>query len=265
MAFVRRVLVRCGRFCAAFTWWFIGVWSALAIYFTGPGPKLATGLLAAAVLALFWFARKEPLRIWRWFQTAWLDKRWTTFALVAATAVAIYYFGFVTPNTDVEWAPEQARHPVVEIDGDKVRVDGEDVVARIADLPGTPIVLLSVGESVYRVAASRGPSKGRYSLAADGRRYEVEALDERTRAIRQLSAATAGPSGPAPLVAPMPGLIVRINVAQGDQVKAGQGLVVMEAMKMENELRAVAAGTVKAIRVSPGTAVERGATLVELE
>ena len=153
----------------------------------------------------------------------------------------------------------------VEIDGDKVRVDGEDVVARIADLPGTPIVLLSVGESVYRVAASRGPSKVRYSLAADGRRYEVEALDERTRAIRQLSAATAGPSGPAPLVAPMPGLIVRINVAQGDQVKAGQGLVVMEAMKMENELRAVAAGTVKAIRVSPGTAVERGATLVELE
>ena len=153
----------------------------------------------------------------------------------------------------------------VDIDGDKVRVDGEEVAARIADLPGTPIVLLTIGESVYRMAASRGESKGRYALAADGRRYDAEALDERTRAIRELSAATAGPSGPAPLTAPMPGLIVRINVAPGDRVKAGQGLVVMEAMKMENELRAVSAGTVKAIRVTPGTAVERGATLVELE
>ena len=153
----------------------------------------------------------------------------------------------------------------VDIDGDKVRVDGDEVAARISDLPGTPIVLLTIGNSVYRVAASRGGSKGRYSLASDGRRYDAEALDERTRAIRELSAATAGPSGPAPLVAPMPGLIVRINVAQGDQVQAGQGLVVMEAMKMENELRAVAAGTVKAIRVTPGTAVERGTTLVELE
>jgi biotin carboxyl carrier protein len=153
----------------------------------------------------------------------------------------------------------------VDLDGDKVRVDGDEVAARISDLPGTPIVLLTIGNSVYRVAASRGPGKGRYSLASDGRRYDAEALDERTRAIRELSAATAGPSGPAPVVAPMPGLIVRINVAQGDRVQAGQGLVVMEAMKMENELRAVAAGTVKAIRVTPGTAVERGTTLVELE
>lgn len=83
---------------------------------------MATGLLAAAVLALFWFARSEPLRLWRWFHTAWLEKRWTTFALLAATAVAVYYFGFVKPDTNVEWAPEQARHPIVEIDGDKIHV-----------------------------------------------------------------------------------------------------------------------------------------------
>jgi len=63
----------------------------------------------------------------------------------------------------------------------------------------------------------------------------------------------------------MPGLIVRINVAVGDTVRAGQGLIVMEAMKMENELRAAAAGVVKAVRARPGTAVERGSVLVELE
>ncbi len=80
-----------------------------------------------------------------------------------------------------------------------------------------------------------------------------------------MSAAAKAPAGPSPLVAPMPGLVVRVTVQPGDVVAAGQGLVVMEAMKMENELRAPAAGTVKSVRVVPGTAIEKGAVLVELE
>jgi pyruvate carboxylase subunit B len=63
----------------------------------------------------------------------------------------------------------------------------------------------------------------------------------------------------------MPGLIVRINVVPGDTVEAGQGVVVMEAMKMENELRATSAGKVRSVDVAPGTAVEKGALLVSLE
>jgi biotin carboxyl carrier protein len=152
----------------------------------------------------------------------------------------------------------------IELDGDVVRVDGVAVHARLAELPGTPIVLLTVESEVHRVAVARGDTRGKYSLSLDGRRYAVEALDERTRAIRELSEATAAPAGPAPLIAPMPGLIVRVNVAPGDSVRAGQGLIVMEAMKMENELRATAAGVVKSVRATPGTAVERGAVLVEL-
>jgi pyruvate carboxylase subunit B len=62
----------------------------------------------------------------------------------------------------------------------------------------------------------------------------------------------------------MPGLVVRVNVKPGDQVEAGQPLVVMEAMKMENELRSTSAGIVKTIRIEPGAAVEKGAVLVEL-
>ena len=69
--------------------------------------------------------------------------------------------------------------------------------------------------------------------------YDVLTLDERTRAIRDLSAKSESRHrGPAPLKAPMPGLVVRIAVAVGDIVAAGQALVVVEAMKMENELRA---------------------------
>jgi len=71
--------------------------------------------------------------------------------------------------------------------------------------------------------------------------------------------------GPAPLLAPMPGMVVRVQVQVGDVVQPGQGLVVMEAMKMENELRATAPATVKAVIAQPGTAVEKGALLIELE
>ena len=63
----------------------------------------------------------------------------------------------------------------------------------------------------------------------------------------------------------MPGLIVRVNVNEGDRVRAGQGLVVMEAMKMENELRAAHDAAVRRILVKPGSAVEKGAILLELE
>jgi pyruvate carboxylase subunit B len=125
--------------------------------------------------------------------------------------------------------------------------------------------MVAVGDEVHRVVVRPGASRGLYTLWLDGYRFEVEALDERTRAIRELSGDAAGPTGPAPLKAPMPGLIVRINAQVGDMVQAGQGLVVMEAMKMENELRAQAAGRVKAIVVTPGTAVEKGALLMELE
>ena len=152
----------------------------------------------------------------------------------------------------------------VALDESGVHVDGEPVSAHLADVEGTPVRIVTIGDEVHRVVARRGAGRGRYTLWIDGFRFEVEALDERTRAIRELSGAGEGPAGPAPLKAPMPGLIVRVNVQPGDQVQAGQGLVVMEAMKMENELRAPAAGTVKAVAVTPGTAVEKGALLVEL-
>jgi biotin carboxyl carrier protein len=153
----------------------------------------------------------------------------------------------------------------VELTGEGVRVDGSPQVAHIADVSGTPIQLVTMGNAVHRVAVRRLGSRGRYALWIDGYRFDVEALDERTRAIRDLTAAAERSSGPVPLVAPMPGLVVRVDVKPGDQVPAGRGLIVMEAMKMENELRAPAAGTVKTVHVSPGTAVEKGTILVELE
>ncbi|HEX7120843.1 MAG TPA: biotin/lipoyl-containing protein [Gemmatimonadaceae bacterium] len=153
----------------------------------------------------------------------------------------------------------------VEVNGDTVRVDGETLEARLEVVDGTPMHVLRLGRATHRFVVQRGDAAGRYTLWTDGYRLEAEALDERTRAIRAMTASVAVDRGPAPLVAPMPGLIVRVNVQVGERVEPGQGLVVMEAMKMENELRASSGGIVAAIRVSTGLAVEKGAVLVELQ
>lgn len=162
---------------------------------------------------------------------------------------------------------------VVTVDGETVEVqlDGHTAVVGESELDveldeaeGTPIRLVTIDGVVNRVVVRRGDQRGQYALWLGGHRYEVEALDERMRAIRALTASSVS-LGPAPVLAPMPGLIVRVDVSPGDVVAAGQGLVVMEAMKMENELRATSAGTVRAVRASAGQAVEKGAVLVELE
>jgi len=154
----------------------------------------------------------------------------------------------------------------VSLDAGGVQHEEEEILhAELSDIEGSPVRLVRIGAQVFRVVVEKRQGRGKYTLWVDGYRFETEALDERTRSIRDLSAARAGPAGPAPIVAPMPGLIVRVSVKIGDMVEAGQAIVVMEAMKMENELRATTGGTVRSVEVAPGTAVEKGALLVALE
>jgi biotin carboxyl carrier protein len=153
----------------------------------------------------------------------------------------------------------------VELDGPVAKLGDREIAVHLDTIEGTPVRVVTIGDQVHRIVMRRTGGRGSYTLWVDGHRFEVEALDERTRAIRDITAAVAKPTGPAPVVAPMPGLIVRVNVAVGDVIPAGYGAVVMEAMKMENELRALAGGRVKAVHAEVGAAAEKGAILVELE
>ncbi|MEO6778652.1 MAG: biotin/lipoyl-containing protein, partial [Gemmatimonadaceae bacterium] len=131
----------------------------------------------------------------------------------------------------------------VATDSGRATVAGMEETATLDAPVGTPVRTLRIGDRVVRVVLHTAERGGRYALDIDGHRYRVEALGARARAIQELAARSAPPAGPAPVIAPMPGLVVRINVAVGDAVTAGQGVLVMEAMKMENELRAAAAAT----------------------
>jgi pyruvate carboxylase subunit B len=152
----------------------------------------------------------------------------------------------------------------VEIDGDHVTVGGQVYAASLGIIPGTPLRQLLV-DGRPSTLAMESLGRGRWALTPAGERWEVEVLDERARHIRTLSAGADRPAVSQVLKAPMPGLVLRVHVAAGQQVAAGAGLVVLEAMKMENELKSVSAAVVRAVRVTPGEAVEKGQVLVEFE
>ncbi len=153
----------------------------------------------------------------------------------------------------------------VDVEGGRVLVDGVALEAHLATVPGTPLYhLLLAGES-WTVAAQALESPGRWALGVVGERVEVEVVDERTRQIQSFTGKRRGPAGGGTIKAPMPGLVVRVDVVEGQRVEAGARLVVVEAMKMENELRAPRAGVVARVHVAVGQAVEKGAALVALE
>jgi biotin carboxyl carrier protein len=114
----------------------------------------------------------------------------------------------------------------------------------------------------YEVAVERR-SNGERIVHIDGLAVPVSIVDPREQLVRRRGAA-ASDSGPRSIVSPMPGRIVKVLVKEGDTVAALQGLVVVEAMKMENELRAPRAGQVTAVKVVEGMSVEANAVLVTL-
>ena len=150
----------------------------------------------------------------------------------------------------------------VDLNGDRVSVDGTEAGAELVALPGTPVRHLLVDGQSTTVVAHR-TSDG-WMLHVNGWPVHADVIDERTRAIRAMTNSSAAAQGPRPVRAPMPGLIVRVEVAVGDRVRAGQPVIAMEAMKMENELKAESDAIVTRIAVEQGQAVEKGTVLVEL-
>lgn len=152
----------------------------------------------------------------------------------------------------------------VEVAEGSASVDGEPVDVDLPSDPGSPVrAVLASGRSLRLLATRSG--RGVWEFGLGGVSYRAEVLDPAEEAVRAARKVAGVGSGPAPLRAPMPGLVVRVEVAEGDEVEVGQGLVIVEAMKMENELRAEAPGRVSAVRASEGTAVEKDEVLLEFE
>lgn len=152
----------------------------------------------------------------------------------------------------------------VEVDGDRVTIGGQSYHATLQQVPGSRVRHFVLDNRPITLELEP-LSSGRWALSVAGERMEVEVLDERTRQVRTLTGTRQARQSTEVLKAPMPGMVVRVEARAGENVSAGAGLVVLEAMKMENELKAAADGRVKMVRVSPGEAVEKGQVLIEFE
>jgi biotin carboxyl carrier protein len=139
-------------------------------------------------------------------------------------------------------------------------LDGEpfEIDARLVQ-PG--ILSLIVHGRAYRCVLDEGPIET--AIQIFGERYLVSLEDPRSLAARRRKTGASG--GLQIIKAPMPGRIVRLLAAVGDQVSAHQGVVVIEAMKMQNELKAVRAGKVVEIKVEAGSTVSAGEVLLVIE
>jgi len=149
----------------------------------------------------------------------------------------------------------------VTVDGrahlvDLARVTGETWSLLVSDPGGTS------RRSVEAVVNTRAGNGG-FDVHVDGFHVPVLLRGGLGRRTRELTGARG--AGPQRVVAPMPGKVVRVLVNAGDAVRTRQGLVVIEAMKMENELRSARDGRVRAILVTEGQSVEAGAALVVVE
>ena len=151
----------------------------------------------------------------------------------------------------------------VDLGPDGTRVDGRPVEAGLYRTDESPVSALHVDHATYALLARR-LARGQWSVRLRGAALQAEVIDERTKAIRDMTGVGAGPAGPRPVVAPMPGMVLRVEVEEGDAVTEGQGVVIVEAMKMENEVRAGGAGVVSRVLVREGEVVEKDQVLMEL-
>jgi len=140
-----------------------------------------------------------------------------------------------------------------------VSVDGQPTDADIVRMPDG--ISVRIGDHVFDVAVGGRPDSA--TIAAGARRTVVSVESDRARARRRGHGGRDGERRD--VRAPMPGRVVKVLVATGDDVEAGQPVVVVEAMKMENELRATAPGRVKSVEVAEGQNVESHAVLVRFD
>ncbi len=140
--------------------------------------------------------------------------------------------------------------------------DGRVVPFSYERLGRERIALLLDGKSY--VATVLEASGDRRRIGIGGRTFEVALKDDRALLFERFGLSGGAESDMLKIYAPMPGMVLSVAAAQGAVVEAGTGVLVLEAMKMENELRTERAGTVQAVHVAPGDTVGKGDILLEI-
>jgi biotin carboxyl carrier protein len=149
---------------------------------------------------------------------------------------------------------------LLDIDGSGVvTVDGRGFAVDLRPIDDEHLYSLILDNESFELFVER--REGVYYVLLEGDQYAVDVEDARLKQLRAMGDEGSEEDGAAVVVAPMPGLVVRVLVEPGQAVAEDQGLLILEAMKMENEIRTPRAGVVKVLNISDGQTVNPGETL----
>jgi biotin carboxyl carrier protein len=148
------------------------------------------------------------------------------------------------------------------VDEKHLRVNDRVLEVDFAAVSGQPVYSLLIDGKSYEAYVN--PADEDWEVLMLGRLYNASVEDEREKRLRAAGGAADSSAGEFHLKSPMPGLIVAIPVEEGQEIEKGEVLVILESMKMQNELKSPRAGTVARVRVKAGDRVELRATLLSV-
>lgn len=151
----------------------------------------------------------------------------------------------------------------VNSDNDGLQINGQSLDWDLVEISDGYFHILYQNKS-YRAEIVKADATAKsFTYKINSRLYSVEVKDKFDLLLEKMGMSTAGASKINHIKAPMPGLIIDLKIKAGDSVKAGEPLLILEAMKMENILKSPGEGTVKNVKIKKGDSVEKGQVLIE--
>ena len=163
---------------------------------------------------------------------------------------------YISTVNDVEYLIEI-------IDERHISVNGQTLTVDFNSVNGQPVYSLLVDG--VSAEAFVYPGEEKWEVLLMGRQFQVMVEDERDKRLRAAAGGSVSEAGEYHLRAPMPGMVVSILVEEGQKVEKGQVLLILESMKMQNELKSPRAGTIGRLRVKAGESVEQRQTLLSVQ
>jgi acetyl/propionyl-CoA carboxylase alpha subunit len=152
---------------------------------------------------------------------------------------------------------DSAAHPP------QIKLDGQPVMTDFSTRADNSEIQLLINNRSYDVEVAK--QNGNFTVFIYGKEYSLFAEDERLAKIREVAGMGVAEDGRKKLQAPMPGLVTQLLKQPGEQVAKGESLIVVEAMKMENEIKSHVDGIIKEISVKEGQSIDKDAVLVVFE
>lgn len=125
--------------------------------------------------------------------------------------------------------------------------------------------ILANGKSYRAELVSQNFQLKQFTIKINGSKYNIQLADAYDQMVERLGLGAVNTTVATDIIAPMPGLVLKLMAKEGDTVEAGQAILILEAMKMENVIKAAADGTISSISVEQGAAVEKGQLLIKME